>query len=196
MPLWDKLRMPYLDAVVMETLRILSQGSLGIPRCNREEITVNGYTIPKNSTLFCNMWHIHHDDKQWGDPWTFRPERFLDDQGQPLSATHPVRLKFAAFGLGRRHCPGDSFARARLFMYLVTLLQNFDFCSPPGVSPPPYAPGFIQTAVILQAAIVLCAGDTKEKLDEQTDNGGNAERVNSTLKLIFNLIRVTDYACP
>ena len=41
-----------------------------------------------------NAHQLHHDAKLWGDPWNFRPERFLDDQGHILSRDHVLRKRF------------------------------------------------------------------------------------------------------
>ena len=39
--------------------------------------------------------------------------------------------------VGRRVCPGESFARIELFLYLATLVQRFEFLPPKGEGPPP-----------------------------------------------------------
>ena len=43
--------------------------------------------------IFVNTWHIHHSDKEWDKPMNFMPERFLDDEGKLLEATHPNRKR-------------------------------------------------------------------------------------------------------
>ena len=43
-----------------------------------------------NLQIFVNLWTAHHS-AEWGDPFTFRPERFLDESGRLLPATHPIR---------------------------------------------------------------------------------------------------------
>lgn len=40
------------------------------------------------------MWFIHHDEEVWGDPWVFRPERFLDSEGKLLPIDHPTRQAY------------------------------------------------------------------------------------------------------
>ena len=47
--------------------------------------------------IFANVQYVHHDEKVWGDPWNFRPERFLDEDGQLLPRGHVLRKKYYTF---------------------------------------------------------------------------------------------------
>ena len=40
--------------------------------------------------VLLNLWFVHHDDRIWEDPWSFKPRRFIED-GQVVSTTHPLR---------------------------------------------------------------------------------------------------------
>lgn len=44
--------------------------------------TLAGYTIPKDTYIIPNLDSVLHSEKTWGDPHTFRPERFIDAQGK------------------------------------------------------------------------------------------------------------------
>ncbi|XP_055956853.1 cytochrome P450 2D6-like [Patella vulgata] len=59
-------------------------------------------------------------------PWTFY-ERSLDDDGKLLPSEHILRSQLIPFGVGKRNCVGESFAKSRMFMYVTSLLQSFDF---------------------------------------------------------------------
>ncbi|KAK7480491.1 hypothetical protein BaRGS_00028225 [Batillaria attramentaria] len=126
----DKYDLPYTEAVILETLRCSSIIPLGVTHETREDVELNGFTVPKGCTVYTNILAVHHDPAKWDDPDRFRPERFLDDKGQLLPAIHPVRHSLLPFGVGRRSCPGENFGRTRVFLYVTTLLQKFDILPP------------------------------------------------------------------
>lgn len=73
-----------------------------------------------------NIWAMHHDEEFWGDPWSFRPERFLEENGQLLPLDHPNRTHLMALGSGTRYCMGEVFAWRRLFLYTAYIAQSFN----------------------------------------------------------------------
>ncbi|KAK3589266.1 hypothetical protein CHS0354_008330 [Potamilus streckersoni] len=126
----DRPAMPYTDAVILEALRYITHVPLAIPHGAMEDVELEGYTIPKGSRLIMNIWTVHHDPAIWGDPWIFRPERFLDDNGELLPAEHTMRQSLVTFGSGKRNCVGENLAKSRFFLYLTTLIQKFDLLLP------------------------------------------------------------------
>ncbi|ROT70915.1 putative cytochrome P450 2U1-like [Penaeus vannamei] len=61
------------------------------------------------------------------NPENFRPERFLDDEGQVVRSEHVV-----PFSVGRRNCLGESLARIEAFQFLTAMLQRYRFSVPEG----------------------------------------------------------------
>ena len=91
---------------------------------------MDGAVIPRGTMLLHNQWFMHRDPSIWDDPWDFNPERFLDPKGQLLPATDPTRKNLQAFGVGARTCPGEVFAKSRVFLFVTTILQNYDLLKP------------------------------------------------------------------
>ncbi|XP_050382483.1 cytochrome P450 93A2-like [Argentina anserina] len=118
----DIANLPYLQAIVKETLRLHPTGPM-IARESTEHCTVNGYDIPANTRLFVNVWAINRDPKHWEEPLEFMPERFwkstLDMRGQ--------NFQFLPFGSGRRSCPGTSLALQVVHVTLAAVIQCFDW---------------------------------------------------------------------
>ncbi|XP_059145625.1 steroid 17-alpha-hydroxylase/17,20 lyase-like [Physella acuta] len=126
----NRASMPYTESVTLEVLRYSSFFPLICVRHAKEDLHVENYVIPQGTLILVNVGHFHRDPKYWEDPWTFKPERFLDATGQILPADHPVRKNLLAFGIGNRMCPGEVFARSRVFLFLTRILQKFDLLPP------------------------------------------------------------------
>lgn len=71
--------LPYLEAVIRETMRIETITPFGVIHKALKDTTLGGYNIPANTPIFTNLSAMHHDREMWGDPENFRPERFLKD---------------------------------------------------------------------------------------------------------------------
>ncbi|CAJ1048364.1 steroid 17-alpha-hydroxylase/17%2C20 lyase-like [Xyrichtys novacula] len=138
----DRGRLPYLDCVINECMRIRPVSPVLIPHTAMTDSSIGGHPVACGTRVLVNMWSIHHDPEHWDDPDLFNPDRFLDDQGQRV--TPPC---FLPFGAGPRVCVGESLARLELFLFLSSLLQRISFSLPHG-DPPPNLQG--RLGVVLQ----------------------------------------------
>ncbi|MBA0744571.1 hypothetical protein Gogos_007186 [Gossypium gossypioides] len=126
-------RLLYLDAVVKETFRIHPPVPLLVPHMPSETTVIAGYTIPKNSCIFFNVWAIQRDAEFWEDPLRFEPERFLKDTEKRNYTGNSFH--FFPFGSGRRICVGIPLAEKIIMQILATLLHCFDWELPDGQQP-------------------------------------------------------------
>ena len=133
----DKSSLPFLEATIAETLRITSVGPLAIPHKATVDATLQGYHIPKGTTVLVNLWSFHHDPDIWNDPDDFRPERFLEEDGNFVP---PKAHLFFPLSGGRRGCLGASLARILLFLSLARMLHSFKFVNQPGCDLPTLEP--------------------------------------------------------
>uniref|UniRef100_A0A673C3L6 Cytochrome P450 1A n=1 Tax=Sphaeramia orbicularis TaxID=375764 RepID=A0A673C3L6_9TELE len=125
----DKPEMPFTEAFIYEVFRHASYVPFTIPHCTTRNITLNGYLIPKDTCVFINQYQVNHDIDLWGDPDTFRPERFLGSSGL---LSKELTEKVLIFGMGKRRCLGDGFARLEMFIFLTTLLHGLQIQNVPG----------------------------------------------------------------
>ncbi|CAI9754833.1 unnamed protein product [Fraxinus pennsylvanica] len=124
----DISNLPYLQAIVKETLRLHPTGPL-IVRESSEDCTIAGYHVPAKTRLFVNVWAIGRDPEHWENPLEFRPERFLNEDGY-LKAQLDVRgqhYHLLPFGSGRRGCPGTSLALQVVQTTLAAMIQCFEW---------------------------------------------------------------------
>ncbi|CAH1775328.1 unnamed protein product [Owenia fusiformis] len=132
--------MPYLNATLLELLRYISHVPLAVPHKTTVDTSVVGYDIPKNTQVFMNLYAMHHDDSVFRDPWEFKPERWLDDDGQLVSIEE--RNKVVPFGGGRRACPGELLATTRMFLFSANILKRFNILPVEGEPACPDPRGF------------------------------------------------------
>lgn len=118
----DLPNLPYIQAIVKETLRFHPPGPLlSWARLAIHDTHVGPHFIPAGTTAMVNMWAITHDHEVWPEPERFRPERFLEDD-VPIMGSD---LRLAPFGSGRRVCPGKSMGLATVQLWLAQLLHKF-----------------------------------------------------------------------
>jgi len=96
---------------------------LGIPHKATHADEYDGYYIPKGTILIGNAWSILNDPVVFRNPEEFRPERYLKDGKLDPDATDP---DCAAFGYGRRVCPGRHLSDNSLYSVVSCLLAVYD----------------------------------------------------------------------
>ena len=122
----------YIRAVRLETLRYLTPVTLTIRRA-REDTNLLGEPIPKDTSVLVNMFAAHHDPKKYDDPWSFKPERFLDERGGLVDIDHPNRKNLKAFGAGKKMCMGVPLGYDLVLMLSSWLVNKFEIKQISGV---------------------------------------------------------------
>lgn len=117
----DCKNLPYLQACINEALRRHSTSGMGLPRIMTEDTVVCGEVFKAGTILSVPSYTIHHLDSVWGDPWVYRPERWLEEGGKELEKALNV------FSFGPRSCVGRNVAMMELLIFISTLLYRYDF---------------------------------------------------------------------
>ncbi len=105
----------YLDAVVEESMRLRPV----VPFTGRlltEPAELGGYELPAGRVVFASIWLAHTREATFPDPYSFRPERFLDGSTETYS--------WIPFGGGTRRCLGAAFALFEMKVALRTILRH------------------------------------------------------------------------
>ncbi|XP_066293653.1 cytochrome P450 2C30-like [Branchiostoma lanceolatum] len=123
-------QLPYTEACLMEAQRIRTVSPLSLPHATTQQVTVRGFDMPAGTQVLTNLYSVHMDHAYWPDPERFDPGRFLDAEGHVISKPD----SYLPFSGGRRGCPGDQLAKMELFLIFTSLLQNFTFKLPEGVT--------------------------------------------------------------
>ncbi|XP_008782669.2 trans-cinnamate 4-monooxygenase-like [Phoenix dactylifera] len=128
----DIPKLPYLQAVVKETLRLRMAIPLLVPHMNLHDAKLAGCDIPAESKILVNAWWLANNPDNWKNPEEFRPERFLEEEAKVEANGNDFR--YLPFGVGRRSCPGIILALPILNITIGQLVQNFELLPPPGQS--------------------------------------------------------------
>ncbi|XP_049886246.1 probable cytochrome P450 305a1 isoform X2 [Pectinophora gossypiella] len=131
MPCWsDTSRLIYTYAFLLEVQRYYTIVPLAGPRRALDVTSIDGYSIPKNTTILMAVGDLHFDPELWDFPHEFKPERFIDEAGALKNSEHMY-----PFGLGRRRCPGDSLAKSFIFIIFVGVMQKYKVECSNGIIP-------------------------------------------------------------
>ena len=113
----DIVKLPYLNAVVSETLR-LNPVVAFVGRQLKEPFELMGYQFEAGTSLFPSIYLTHQREDIYPEPKKFKPERFLARQFSPY--------EFLPFGGGNRRCLGYAFALFEMKLVLATILSNVE----------------------------------------------------------------------
>ncbi|KAH8884051.1 cytochrome P450 [Thozetella sp. PMI_491] len=123
---WEKClveeKVPYVTALVKETLRFWTVIPICLPRTSIKDIPYKDTVIPAGTTFFMNAYAADYDEQRFKDPYEFIPERFLDDKegGTP----------HYGYGAGSRMCAGSHLANRELYTAYIRLITAFEILPP------------------------------------------------------------------
>jgi len=117
----DLERLPYLDSVIKETLRLYPPAYV-LGRTAIEPFGIGAYFFPEGTTVLMSQWVVHRDRRFFTDPYVFRPERWLDGLAERLPT-----FAYFPFGGGPRRCLGQGFALMEAALVAATLAQRYRF---------------------------------------------------------------------
>ncbi|THV07239.1 cytochrome P450 [Dendrothele bispora CBS 962.96] len=133
----EQARMPYLNAVINETLRILPPVPSGSPRATTAETggrMLGTRYIPPNTAVNIHIFSVHRDPRNFSFPDNFVPERWLSEEERKHlgpkffkdgSFVHNIAA-FHPFSVGPSSCVGKNFAYLEMRMLVTKVLFNFD----------------------------------------------------------------------
>ncbi|CAG9982739.1 unnamed protein product [Clonostachys byssicola] len=115
----DRAKLVYLESVIKEAYRWHPTAPIGVAHKSDADQIFRGFFIPKDSILLPNAWWYAHDPNRYHEPERFNPERFLAPYNEPDPKEY-------VFGIGRRICPGKTFADANIWLTIAQTIAVFD----------------------------------------------------------------------
>lgn len=137
----DLTRLPYLNAVIDETMRMYPVAATGSVRETTAPTQVGQYKIPEGIVVWPMIYALQNSVQNWEEPEKFKPERWLDNRecayvaGEDGDSERRVR-RFAPFSDGLKNCLGQALGLMEVRTVLATLLGRFWFEMAPSMGKP------------------------------------------------------------
>ncbi|MBD2731354.1 cytochrome P450 [Nostoc sp. FACHB-892] len=109
-------KLPYLNAVCSETLRIYPVALFSFSRTVKSPLELMGYQLEPGTVLAPCIYLTHQNASIYPEPKRFKPERFLERQFSPY--------EYLPFGGGNRRCLGSALALFEMKLVLATVLSR------------------------------------------------------------------------
>ena len=110
-------KLPYLNAVCQETLRIYPVAMFATQRVVKSPLQFLGRRFDPGTILCTCIYLTHHREELYPEPKQFKPERFLEHQFPPY--------EYLPFGGGNRRCIGMAFAQFEMKLVLAKVLSRW-----------------------------------------------------------------------
>ena len=110
-------KLPYLNAVCKETLRIYPVTMFSLPRVVKRPLQIANHQFEPGTILSASIYLTHHRQDLYPEPKQFKPERFLEHQFSPY--------EYLPFGGGNRRCLGYAFAEFEMKIVLANILSHW-----------------------------------------------------------------------
>ncbi|KAI1098668.1 cytochrome P450 [Jackrogersella minutella] len=128
----------YLRACVDEALRMSPPipGTLWRQLASDDDLpfVIDGHVIPKDTYVGVNAYTLHHNEDYFPDPFKYKPERWLEPQGEEGApgSRKSMHDAFTPFSIGSRGCAGKAMAYLEINLLIAKTLWYFDFKPAPG----------------------------------------------------------------
>ncbi|KAM0426605.1 hypothetical protein ACHAPT_008299 [Fusarium lateritium] len=123
---WEKClveeKVPFITALVKETLRYWTVIPICLPRVNIRDIPYKDTVIPAGTSFFMNAYAADYDESRFKSPYEFIPERFLDDK--------EIGTPHYGYGAGSRMCAGSHLANRELYTAYIRIITAFEVLPP------------------------------------------------------------------
>ncbi|KAF2188496.1 cytochrome P450 [Zopfia rhizophila CBS 207.26] len=125
LPYSDLEKLPYLSAVIQESLRMSYGQVQGMPRINRlHPWKFNEWVIPPGVLVSMDAYSVHSNETVFPNARAFQPERWFNNPTGP--GGRPLSHYLTSFGKGSRGCLGKELAYMELFVAIATLFRRFE----------------------------------------------------------------------
>ncbi|MEC4813575.1 MAG: cytochrome P450 [Scytonema sp. PMC 1069.18] len=152
------MRLPYLDAIFKEVMRIYPTALFTFPRLVKTTLQIQDYQFEPGTVLLPCIHLIHHREDVYPQAKQFKPERFLERDFSPY--------EYFPFGGGHRRCIGSAFAQLEMKLVLATVLSHWHLELDRSMPKPSYKGALLPPVGSIQ--IVLKGRRSRNQLESTT----------------------------
>jgi hypothetical protein len=116
-------RLPYLDAVIKEILRLYAPLPASELRSAPVPTEIDGYLIPAGTTVSMSPYSLHRNPAIFSDPLKWDPDRWLVNDSEELAQ---MKKWFWAFSSGGRMCIGIHLAMAEMVALVPAIYRKYE----------------------------------------------------------------------
>ncbi|KAL3418183.1 Pisatin demethylase 12 [Phlyctema vagabunda] len=123
---WEKARnLPYLSAVIQESLRLHPATGLSLERyVPSSGLDASGVFIPSGTIVGANAWAVHAKESIFGAKTAeYRPERWIEVSESQRSEMNNALF---SFGMGARTCIGKNISLLEMYKLVPTILRQYE----------------------------------------------------------------------
>lgn len=122
-------KVPYITALVKETLRFWSVIPICLPRTNIKPIKWGDAVIPPGTSFYMNAYAAHYDESHFKNAYEFNPDRYIHDDTIDDAAASRGTPHYG-YGAGSRMCIGSHLANRELYTAFLRLITAFEILPP------------------------------------------------------------------
>lgn len=127
----DMAKMPFMKAVIRETLRLYPVVPGNARFMVENDVIVGDHLFPKKTLFHLCHFAVSYDERVFPSPHSFLPQRWLRGSDEK-SRLHPFGS--VPFGFGTRACLGRRVAELEMYLLLSRLIQRFELRPDPNGS--------------------------------------------------------------
>ncbi|ORY01487.1 cytochrome P450 [Basidiobolus meristosporus CBS 931.73] len=116
--------LPFITAIMKESMRLNPSATQVVPRRCTKSVQFGEFVLPEGTPVNVHIYSMHHNPNNWDKPYSFMPERFLDEK-----AEHDL-YTWMPFGGGSRRCLGMNFSLIEQRVVLSMLLRKYTWSLP------------------------------------------------------------------
>ena len=171
-------KIDYLNYVLNESLRLYPL----LGRTNRqvqETFKYKDITFAKDSVVYLNFYRNHK--LNWDDPELFKVDRW-DDESEQATAKKIRRENFIPFGVGKRSCPAESFARTTTKAVIIGILKYIDLQIPQNFIHTRRLPQGVPVVINLNKYREIKLHDVEEESKNTNNNNNHGDQLLNVLE--------------